>query len=92
MVLMWIFFPPLVGIMSSDVENNGFLDLSRLGEKVMYRRMEVHFQCLRCDVEEAISGGRDEEIPEDTGEDIKWMEGGNIEVAERGREIGDNCG
>ena len=61
----------------------GFLDLNRLGEGAISRGMGVCFGHLRCGVDEPKSGGRDEEMPEDIGEDI-WVEGGISEVAGRG--------
>ena len=70
----------------------GCLGLNRLGEGAISGGMEERFRRLRCGVDEPKSGGREEEIPEDIGEELTWTVGGDSEVAGRGCEIGDGWG
>ena len=70
----------------------GFLGLNRLGEGGISGGMEDRIRRLRCGFEEPKSAGREEEMPEDIGEDIIWAAGGDSEMAGRGCETGGDWG
>ena len=70
----------------------GYLGLNHLGEGGISGGMEDRIRRLRCGFEEPKSAGREEEMPEDIGEDIIWAAGGESEMAGRGCETGGDWG